>query len=42
MVALLIVWLGERMMGLFARYERPMVVVSVLVLIGLVVYLHFR
>ncbi len=42
MVALLIVWLGERMMGLFARYERPVIVVSILALIGLVVYLHFR
>ena len=42
MVAVLIVWLGDRMMNLFAKYERPAIIISVLVLIGLVLYFHFR
>lgn len=42
MIGVLIVFFGERIMGLFAKYEKPMVVVSILVLIGVVFYLHFR
>jgi len=33
---------GQRIMVLFEKYEAPAVVVSLAVLIGIVVYLHFR
>jgi len=42
MVAVLIVWLGDRMVGLFSKYERPAIIISILALIGLVLYFHFR
>jgi membrane protein YqaA with SNARE-associated domain len=42
MVAALIVLLRERMLGLFTKYERPAIVLSVLVLIAVAAYLYFR
>jgi len=42
MVGALLVWFGPRIMTLVHRYERPLVIVTILVLIGLVVAYHFR
>jgi membrane protein YqaA with SNARE-associated domain len=42
MVGALTLFLGQRIMVLFEKYEAPAVVVSILVLVGVVVYLHVR
>jgi membrane protein YqaA with SNARE-associated domain len=41
-IGVLTLLFGQRIMVLFEKYEAPAVVVSVLVLIGVVAYLHFR
>jgi membrane protein YqaA with SNARE-associated domain len=41
MLAALLIWFGERVMALVVRFERPLAVVSVLVLVGLVAAFHF-
>lgn len=42
MIGLLTLLFGQRIMVLFEKYEAPAVVVSILVLIAVVAYLHFR
>ncbi len=42
MVGALLVWFGPRIMTLVHRYERPLVIGTIVVLIGLVVIYHFR
>jgi membrane protein YqaA with SNARE-associated domain len=42
MIGVLILFFGQRIMVLFEKYEAPAVVVSIVALIGVVLYLHFR
>jgi membrane protein YqaA with SNARE-associated domain len=41
-IAVVILLVGEKIMNLFAKYERPMMVASVVVLIAVVIYLYVR
>jgi membrane protein YqaA with SNARE-associated domain len=42
MVGVLLILCGPKIMALVTRYERPFVIVSILVLIALVIIFHFR
>jgi membrane protein YqaA with SNARE-associated domain len=42
MIAVLIVLWGDKLMVFIAKYERPVVIITVLTVIGLVIVYHFR
>jgi hypothetical protein len=42
MVGAVIFMFGQRIIALAQRYERPLIIVTILVLIGLVVAYHLR